>query len=455
VLRDKACFGMAPAPETRYAKSDEGLHIAYQVVGDGPQDVALLSPPHCIDMGWEDPGFVAVASRLSRLGRLILFDWLGFGSSDPVPLGALPTPETWLDDLRVVLDAVGSERAHLIGNATGGTLALLFAATHPNRAASVVVVDSYARGVRGDGYPLAAPQSVVDSWLDWMEEAWGSRDYGAVDVPSRADDEEYLDWSARARRLTQSPLAARTTLRWSSQLDVRAALSSVQVPTLVLHSGENPVIRIDAGRYLADHLPDARFVERRGRDLFALSPIGSSDVLDHIEEFLTGERPHPDPDRAFATILFTDVVSSTQALAEMGDERWKQVLDRHDRIVDRELAHFRGRMVGSMGDGVLATFDGPARAVRCARAIVDAVRPLGIEVRAGLHAGEVELRGNDIGGIAVHIGQRVSALAEPGEVLVSRTITDLVAGSGLEFTDRGEQHLKGVPGAWRLFAVKA
>ena len=444
---------MGTTPETRYAKNDEGLHIAYQVVGGGPRDLVLLSPPHCIDMGWEDPGFSAVASRLTRLGRLILFDWRGFGSSDPVPLGSLPTPENWLDDLCVVLDAAGSERAHLIGGATGGTLALLFAATYPQRTASLVVIDSYARGVRDEDYAFAAPQRVVDSWLDWMEEAWGTRAYGAIQVPSRADDQEYLDWSARARRLTQSPLASRTTLAWSSQLDVRAALSSVQAPTLVMHSAENEIVRIDAGRHLAEHLPDARFVERKGNDLFLFSPVAAGDVLDHIEEFVTGERPLPDPDRAFATILFTDVVGSTQTLAEIGDERWKQVLDRHDRVVDRELAHFRGRKVGSTGDGVLAAFDGPARAVRCARAIVDAVQPLGIDVRAGLHAGEVEARGNDIGGIAVHIGQRVSALAGPGEVLVSRTITDLVAGSGLQFSDRGEHSLKGVPGTWQLFAV--
>lgn len=441
-------------PETRFAKSDEGLHVAYQVVGEGTRDIALLSPPHCIDMGWEDPGFVTVASRLGRLGRLILFDWRGFGSSDPVPLGALPTPENWLDDLRVVLDAVGSEGVHLIGGAAAGTLALLFAATYPHRVASVVVVDSYARGVRGDDYPLAAPQSVVDSYVEWYEEAWGSRDFGALDVPSRADDEEYLDWSARARRLTLSPTAAKATMSWSSQLDVRAAMPSVQAPVLVLHSADNPVVRPDAGRYLADHLADSRFVERKGRDLlFVLSPIGSSDVFDHIEEFVTGERPLPDPDRAFATILFTDVVGSTAALVEVGDERWKQVLDRHDRIVDRELAHFRGRKVVATGDGVLAVFDGPARAVRCALSIIDAVRPLGIEVRAGLHAGEVEARSDNIGGIAVHIGQRVSALAAPGEVLVSRTIPDLVAGSGLEFADRGDHQLKGVPGTWQLFSV--
>lgn len=230
-------------------------------------------------------------------------------------------------------------------------------------------------------------------------------------------------------------------------------MSSVQVPALVIHTAENPVVRIDAGRYLPDHLPDARFVERKGRDFFVFSPIGSADVLDHIEEFVTGERPLPDPDRAFATILFTDVVGSTEMLAKVGDERWKQLLDRHDRIIDRELAHFRGRKVTTTGDGMLATFDGPARAVRCARAIVDAVRPLGIDVRAGLHAGEVEARGTDIGGIAVHIGQRVSALAAPGEVLVSRTVTDLVAGSGLDFSDRGQHQLKGVPGTWQVFTA--
>jgi class 3 adenylate cyclase len=243
-------------------------------------------------------------------------------------------------------------------------------------------------------------------------------------------------------------------MRWAARLDIRAALPSIRVPTLVIHSGSNPVFRVDAGHYLAEHIPEARFVERKGRDLYLHSFTEADEVLDHVEEFITGEPPAVEADRAFATILFTDVVGSTNALAEVGDQQWKHVLDRHDQLVIRHLAQYRGRKIVSTGDGVLATFDGPARAVRCAQAIIGAVRPLGIELRAGLHAGEVELRGDDIGGIAVHIGQRVSALAGPGEVLVSRTVADLVTGSGLEFDDRGEHDLKGVPGAWKVFAVR-
>lgn len=441
-------------PETRYAKSDEDLYIAYQVVGQGSRDIALLAAPNGIDIWWDDPAFAAVAGRLGRLGRLVLWDFRGFGSSDPVPLGALPTPEGWLDDLRLVLDAAGSDRVHLIGNAAGGTMAALFAATHPDRTASLTLVDSYAKGVRSDDYPIGPPQQVVDAYVDWVRDARGSREYGAFEVPSRAKDDEYLDWSARARRLTQSPTTAATTLRWASQLDVRAVLPSVRVPTLVIHSRDNTVFRVEAGRYLAEHIPNARFVERGGQDLYLLSFTESGEVLDHIEEFITGEPPVVEADRAFATILFTDVVGSTSALAEVGDERWKQLLDRHDQLVTRQLAQYRGRKVNSTGDGILATFDGPARAVRCAKSLVDAVEPLGIELRAGLHAGEVEMRGADIGGIAVHIGQRVSAMARPGEVLVSRTITDLVAGSGLEFEDRGDHELKGVPGTWKVYALR-
>lgn len=446
--------GVKPRPETRYAKNDEGLNIAYQVVGEGPRDIALASTPYGIDMLWDDPEFTAVATRLCRLGRMVLIDWRGFGSSDPVPLGALPTPEDWLDDLRVVLDAAGSERAYLIGSGAGGAMAALFAATYPQRAAGLVAVDAYARGIRGDDYRIGPPGPVVDSYLEWMEASWGTPDFGAFECPSRAQDEQYLYWSARARRLTQSPLTLVATLRWSSRLDIRSALSSVQVPTLVIHSRDNPVFRQDAGRYLAEHIAGARFVERRGREAFLLSRSDGSEVLDYVEEFITGERPVPEVDRAFATILFTDVVGSTSKVSEVGDHRWRQVLDRHDQVVARQIDRFRGRKVNSTGDGVLATFDGPARAVRCAQAIVDEVAALGIELRAGLHAGEVELRGQDIGGIAVHIGQRVCSLAGSGEVFVSRTITDLVAGSGLHFADRGEHELKGIPGAWRLYAVE-
>lgn len=445
---------MPDAPETQYAKTDEGQHIAYQVVGEGERDIVLAGTPVCVDLMWDDPVFTIVAARLGRLGRLILADWRGFGASDPVELGSLPSPETWMDDLRVVLDAARSDRAHLIGSGATGVMAILVAATYPQRVASLTIVDGFACNLRGPDYPYGAPQHVVDSYIAWMGEMWGSLEFGAFEVPSRADDEAFLRWNARARRLTQSPASLVSTLAWSSRLDVRSVLPSVRVPALVLQSVDNPVFRFEAGQYLAEHLPDARLVARHGRDNFLLSRAESAEVLEHIEEFITGERSVVADDRAFATILFTDFVGSTRKLAELGDEPWKQLLDRHDELVRRELVRFRGRQVAWTGDGVLATFDGPARAVRCARAILDAMRPLGIDLRAGVHAGEVELRGDNIGGIAVHIGQRVQSLAQSDEVLVSRTVVDLVAGSGIEFDDRGEHELKGIPETWKLFAVR-
>lgn len=443
---------MALTPETLYAKGDDGLHIAYQSVGDGLRDIVVVGG-FAIDIAWDDPAFASVMRRLGRLGRLILVDMRGYGSSDPVPLGALPTPENWLDDLRVVMDAVGSERAHLIGVSGTGVMSILFAATYPERVASLSVIDAFARMLRSDDYPIGVPQRLVDAYLAWVEKMWGTPEFEALQTPSRATDASYLRWSARARRLTAGPAAQVAGMRWLSLLDIRAVLPAVQAPTLVMSTVDNPVVHHDHGTYLADRIPGARFVERHGTDDFFSSFTDSSEVLDAIEEFITGERQVAEPDRAFATILFTDVVGSTQKVAELGDDRWKQVLDSHDDLVARELDRHRGVKVNSTGDGVLATFDGPARAVRCAQAIVEAVKPLGIELRAGLHAGEVELRGGDIGGIAVHIGQRVSALAGAGEVLVSRTVTDLVAGSGLRFDDRGEHELKGVPGTWKVYAV--
>lgn len=445
---------MSGVPETRYARSEDGLRIAYQVLGEGPRDIVVGSAgAYCIDAAWDDPAFTATLRRLGRLGRVILLDWRGFGSSDRLPFGALPTPEDWLDDLRVVMDTTGSERAHLIGSQGTAAMLTLFAATYPERAASLTLVDAFARTVRSGDYPSGVPRHVVERFLDWVAEIWGTTEQAAFDAPSRASDRAFLDWAARARRLTNGPTAGVALARWVAELDISAVLPSVQVPALVINSAEHPIARLEHGRYLTERIPGARFVERHGRDEFLISFADGREVLDAIEEFVTGDRQASESDRAFATILFTDVVESTKQLAKLGDYRWRQLLDRHDQIVDIELRRHRGRKVASTGDGVLATFDGPARAVRCAQALVDAMQPLGIELRAGLHAGEVELRAEDIGGIAVHIGQRVSSLAQPGEVLVSRTVTDLVAGSGLQFTDRGEHDLKGVPGTWRLFAA--
>jgi class 3 adenylate cyclase len=442
-------------PETRYARSDDGIAIAYQVFGDGGRDLVLLRGGNTIDAVWDDPAFVDAMRQLGRWARVILLDYRGFGVSDPVPLGALPAPEDWADDLRVVLDAVGSERAHLVGRGVDGTMALLFGALHPERTATVAVVDATARVAYDRDYEFGARAADTEAFLAWIETVWGGTEFGAFEVPSRSREAEYLRWVARANRLTFSPGSAGAIFRWVAKLDIRAVLDAVRAPTLVLHSPRNPVVPLAHAQYLVDRIPDARLVVRAGQGDFLHSFVDRQDVLDNIEEFATGVRPIHDEDRKFAAILFTDFVDSTPKLATIGDTQWRALLDRHDQTVERELIRHRGTKVKWTGDGIIATFDGPARAVRCAVAIVDALSAVDIQVRAGLHAGEISTRGADIGGIAVHIAARVQTLANAGEVLVSRTIVDLVAGSGIDFEDRGEHQLKGVPGSWHLFAANA
>jgi class 3 adenylate cyclase len=330
---------------------------------------------------------------------------------------------------------------------------MFFAATYPERTDALVLVNTAARALRADDYPLGSRAEQVWKNLDAAKPRWGSGVFGTLAARSRADDDSFRRWHGRYERMTMSPTSWRALVEWTVLLDVREVLPAIRVPTLVLHSEGNAALPPDLARYVADNIPGARLVVLPGADL-TLYGETSDAFLDHVEEFVTGVRPERDPDRVLATVLFTDVVGSTEHAARLGDRRWTTVLKEHDVIVSRELDRHRGRKVNPTGDGVLATFDGPARAVRCAQEICAAVRSLGIEVRAGLHTGEVELREDDIGGIAVHIGQRVSAIARPSEVLVSRTVTDLVAGSGLEFDERGEYELKGVPGRWSLFAVK-
>jgi class 3 adenylate cyclase len=453
----RGCVRLLEVPdrrETKYAIGEGGLRIAYQAVGAGPRDIVLLTGGCVVDALVGDPVLDAALDRLERWGRVIRLDWRGFGSSDPLALGTLPTAEDWLDDLQVVLNEVDCTRAHLVGRSADGAMALLFAAMHPERVATVTVVDSFARVERDRDFMFGAPASAIDALAVWVENSWGSTAYGELEVPSRIDDEQFQRSFARANRLTFSPATAAAMFRWVGKVDIRSALSSVRAPTLVIHSARSAVLRVEHGRYLARNVPDARLVVRDGYSNFLLSRPDCDEVLDQIEEFVTGVRPVHDEARVFAAILFTDFVESTPKLVELGDTAWRELLDRHDLHVEHELSRYRGRKVKWTGDGLLATFDGPARAVRCARALIDAVRPLGIELRAGVHAGEVELRNGDIGGISVHIGQRISAMAGPGEVLVSRTITDLVAGSGLRFTARGECELKGVAEAWQLYALR-
>jgi class 3 adenylate cyclase len=430
------------------------VNIAYQVVGDGPLDLVHVPPfVSNLELQWEDPAERRYFERLASFSRLIMFDKRGTGLSDRV---AVATLEERMDDLRAVMDAAGSQRAAVYGSSEGGALSILFAATYPERVSALVLYGAYPRMVWAPDYPDGIPDELFDPGLRDLEANWGRGQEGGLPLwaiaPDRADDPVFRRTHGRWERLSASPGAAAAIQRMVRELDVRHLLAALRVPTLVIYR------TADAGhaagsRYLGAHIPGAKVVELEGNTYFP--HLGDQDaIIDEIEEFLTGVRPAHVPDRALATVLFTDIVSSTEHAATLGDDEWTRTLDRHDALVSREVERHRGRTIKTTGDGMLATFDGPARGVRCAQAICAAVRPLGIDVRAGLHTGEIELRGADIGGIAVHIGARISALAGPGEVLVSSTVKDLVAGSGIMFTDRGSHALKGVPDDWRLFAVQ-
>jgi pimeloyl-ACP methyl ester carboxylesterase len=436
--------------ETRYAKSGD-VNIAYQVVGAGPLDLVLVPGfvSH-LEYRWEDPGLARALTRLASFARLITFDKRGTGLSDRT--AGLATLEERMDDVRAVMDAAGSERAALFGYSEGGPMSLLFAATYPERAAALVLYGTYARRSWAPDHPWGRTDEEWQWLLGTLEREWG----GAVGIgtwaPSAADDERFCRWWSTYLRLGASPGAAMAVQRMNMEIDVRHVLASVRVPTLILHRTGDRITRVEEARALAARIAGARYVELPGED--HIPWVGDADALvDEIEEFLTGVRRGPEPDRVLATVLFTDIVGSTELAARLGDRRWRELLEAHHAAVRRELARFRGREVDTAGDGFLATFDGPARAVRCAGAIREAVRPLGIELRAGLHTGEIELLGDDIGGIAVHIAARVAALAGSGEVLVSSTVRDLVAGAGLQIEDRGTHAHKGVPDEWRMFAA--
>ncbi len=444
---------MLSRPETGFAETEDGLFIAYQVFGDGPRDIVLILTTHCADLMWDEPGLVDVLERLAGFGRVIVIDYRGFGASDPVPLGALPTAESWMEDTTVVLDQAGADRVNIVCHGGSGFIGMLFAATYPDRTETLTLIEATARIPLADDYPIGVPRDVLEAFITDDGRRWGTASHTDLTAPSRAGDPQFRDWLARFERAASSKASQTARFRWLIDLDLRAVLPTIRVPTLIINR-EHDVMNPKANaRFLAEQIERSTLVIVPGTDYWFFTE--SADViLDHVEEFVTGVPPVERTDRSLATVMFTDIVGSTAHAMSLGDRAWTQVLDRHDAIVAKELQRYRGRKVNPTGDGLLATFDGPARAVKCAVAICGAVRPLGIEVRAGLHVGEVETRGDDIGGIAVHIGQRVSALAAPGEVLVSRTVTDLVAGSGIEFADRGDHELKGVPGTWRLFAVQ-
>lgn len=435
----------------------DDAYIAYEVVGEGPRDLIVVMEGFIpIDTMEDEPRLARCMARLNSFARLIRFDRRGVGLSDPVSPAAPPTLEQWVEDAIAVLDAVGSERAVVLASAEISSVGLLIAATHPGRVEALVVVNSYARTVVDADYPEGLPAEVVAQMLSSCTDlvpADGADDFVFLVAPSVAHDPHFRRWWEETGRRGASPATARALFRVEMESDVRAVLSMIQAPTLVVHMREDPLIPMALGRYVADRVPGARWVEVPGADDLWWVSDAADAVLDEIEEFVTGVPSAPPTNRVLSTVLFTDIVSSTERAHELGDRRWREMLNRHDASVRRQLTRFRGREVNTTGDGFVATFEGPARAVGCACAIRDAARQLGIEVRSGVHTGEIELRGDDIAGIAVHIAARVAALAEPSTVWVSRTVTDLIIGSGIRFRDCGDHQLKGVPGTWALHAV--
>jgi class 3 adenylate cyclase len=442
-------------PETRYAKTDDGAHIAFQVLGDGPPDVVFMAEGAShLELAWESPAYDRVFRRVGSFSRLILFDTRGSGLSDPLGLSEQPSLEGQAKDMLAVLDAAGVEQAAVVANGTSGLLAIFFAASYPNRTSSLVLDGCYARLARASDYPWGVPKEILEQEaVAGHEGGPGAVEHGLIYVaPSAINDPAFVAQWQRRSRSTLSPAGVIKMAEMFVFSDVRPVLTAVQAPTLVLCRRGDRFAGKPHAVYLTEHISGAEFVEVPGED--NLIYAGDSDAdLDEIEEFLTGVRHAPGTNRVLATVLFTDVVGSTEHAVELGDRKWRDLLDAHDRSIRRQLERFGGREVNTAGDGFLATFDGPGRAIQCGCAMRDAVRTLGIEIRAGLHTGEIEVRGDDVAGVAVHIGARVAQLAGAAEVVVSSTVKDLVAGSGIEFDDRGEHELKGAPGAWRLFSV--
>jgi pimeloyl-ACP methyl ester carboxylesterase len=440
-------------PEVRYARSGD-VHIAYQVLGEGAIDlVFVMGWLTNLETYWELPGYRRFMQRLAGFTRLILFDKRGMGLSDRTMIGTL---EERMDDVRAVMDAVGSERAVLLGVSEGAPLSMVFAASHPERTAALIFVGGEVKEIREDDWPWGqSTRKDYEAMLDGVLS--GQTEWGKVTrvwfAPSRENDPAVIDWLSRLERSAASPAAAVAFMRLGSEIDVRYVAPSIHVPTLVLHTPRDPVVPYEQGRWLAEHIEGARFVELTGRDHVPWFDVGDQ-VVTEVREFLTGFREAPEPEKVLATVLFTDIVESTDRARELGDIEWTALLARHHTTVRAVLGQYRGREIDTAGDGFLAAFDGPARGIRCAQAILDALDGIGIPARSGLHTGEVEVVGDKLAGIAVHTGARVAAAAGPGEVLVSSTVRDLVAGSGIEFEDRGLHELKGLDEPRRLFAVR-
>jgi pimeloyl-ACP methyl ester carboxylesterase len=445
-------------PETHYARSGD-VNIAYQVLGDGPFDLVFV-PGYAthLELAWKLPGFAEALQHFASFSRLIKFDKRGTGMSDPV--AGAPTLETRMDDVRAVMDAVGSRRAALFGLSEGASLSVLFAATYPERTAALVLRSPIARALWAPDYPWGRTDEEYEREIERELRIFGPREVALESVRSLGqwdvdEAEAFVDYL----RHSASPGMLEALLRMNKEIDIRPVLPAVRVPTLVMHGADDDVVPPAAARHVAERIPGSRYVELPGVGHLAVSGQAADRINDETQRFLvdlweSGGWEESEPERVLATVLFTDIVDSTAMALELGDRSWRELLERHHALVRRELARFRGHEVDNAGDGFLSTFDGPARAIRCACAVVDAVRELGIEVRAGLHTGECEVADGKVAGIAVHTGARVASSARGGEVVVSSTVRDLVAGSGIEFDDRGEQELKGIPGTWQLFSVR-
>jgi class 3 adenylate cyclase len=435
-------------PDTRYAQHGD-LHVAYQVVGNGDLDVVLVADWFGnVELMWEGVDMAHALNRLASFARLVIFDKRGVGLSDPVPVTGLPTLEEWIEDVRVVMDDALIKRAALIGVGAGGPMVMQFAATHPHRVSALALVNTYARLARGPGYAPGMPDAIRDRILGVSYTDDRTADF----LAGTGSDEAFRSWWRRYQRHSVSPSTAAVMRRMMFDIDVRSVLSAIQAPTLVLHRRDDPWIRIDHARYIARTIPGAHLVELPGNeDLYFLGD--ADNLLDEVEEFLTGTPPAARSDRVLASMLFTDVVESTSTAIRLGDRRWHRLMDQHDALVGPSVERFRGRKVNPTGDGMLAVFDGPGRAIGCASTVREQLAAVGLVIRAGVHTGEVEVRGNDVTGIAVNVAARIATIGGAGEIFVSSTVRDLVSGSGLSFTDRGLHVLKGVPEPWRVFQL--
>jgi class 3 adenylate cyclase len=439
-------------PETKYARLGRD-RIAYQALGQGPPDLVFTMGTFShLDIIWDDPGSALFLRSLASFCRLIFFDRRGAGASDPLPPDPLPPWESYAEELGAVLDEVGSEQAAIMAALDAGPAAIFFATSRPARTGSLILVHTTAKYVADDDYPIGIAPELFQALLAQVDQLWGTEAMAAMMVPSRAGDARFRRWFSKLQRASASPRAAQPLMRAAFEVDVRPLLPLVQAPTLVLHRQGDQILPVEHGRYLAEHIPGAKLVELPGADASLMWETPEL-ALDVIEEFLTGVRRTADPTRVLATVLFTDIVASTQQATRLGDRRWRQLLNMHDELAHRLVEEFHGQFVKTTGDGILATFDGPGRGIRCAAALRDELGGIGIQLRAGLHTGEVELRDGDVGGIAVHIAARVMGTAGPDEILTSGTVRDLVVGSSTVLEDRGTRQLKGVEGTWRLFTL--